>query len=55
MKKNQSHKPLIVPQKRHELTPQGKKYTSVVMVNVREWWFLKDSPKEWCKEMLGRM
>ena len=28
MKKNQSDKPLIVPQKRHELTPQGKKYTT---------------------------
>ena len=36
MKKNQSNKPIIIPHKRHELTPQGKKYTSIVMVNVRE-------------------
>ena len=36
MEDNQQKKQLIVPQKRHELTPQGKKYTSVVMVNVRE-------------------
>ena len=34
--KDQDKKPLIVPQERHELTPQGKKYTTVVMVNVRE-------------------
>ena len=34
--KDQDKKPLIVPQERHELTPQGKKYTTLVMVNVRE-------------------
>ena len=36
MKKNQPQKRLIVPQERHELTSQGKKYTTLVMVNVRE-------------------
>ena len=36
MDDNQDKKIEIVPQKRHELTPQGKKYTSIVMVNVRE-------------------
>ena len=34
--KEQDKKPLIVPQERHELTSQGKKYTTLVMVNVRE-------------------
>ena len=34
--KDQDKKPLIVPQERHELTQQGKKYTTLVMVNVRE-------------------
>ena len=34
--KDQDKKPLIVPQERHELTSQGKKYTTLVMVNVRE-------------------
>ena len=34
--KDQDKKPLLVPQERHELTSQGKKYTSVVIVNVRE-------------------
>ena len=34
--KDQDKKPLIVPQERHELTLQGKKYTTLVMVNVRE-------------------
>ena len=36
MDDKQTKKIEIVPQKRHELTPQGKKYTSIVMVNVRE-------------------
>ena len=36
MDDNQIKKIEIIPQKRHELTPQGKKYTSIVMVNVRE-------------------
>ena len=34
--KDQVKKPEIVPQQRHELTTQGKKYTTLVMVNVRE-------------------
>jgi len=34
--KDQDKKPLVVPQERHELTSQGKKYTTLVMVNVRE-------------------
>ncbi len=34
--KDQDKKPIIIPQQRHELTSQGKKYTTVVMVNVRE-------------------
>ena len=34
--KNEDKKVVIVPKKIHELTPQGKKYTSIVMVNVRE-------------------
>ena len=34
--KDQDKKQEIIPQQRHELTSQGKKYTTVVMVNVRE-------------------
>ena len=34
--KDQDKKQEIIPQERHELTSQGKKYTTVVMVNVRE-------------------
>ena len=34
--KKEVKKSLIVPRKVYELTPQGKKFTSVVMVNVRE-------------------
>jgi len=34
--KEQDKKIEIIPQERHELTSQGKRYTTVVMVNVRE-------------------
>ena len=34
--KDQEKKIQLEPQERHELTSQGKKYTTVVMVNVRE-------------------